>query len=104
MHPIEMGGATLRTSGHGILSRGGARILPRPCPVNDLTNKESTVVMRGFAQRSEPSANGAEYDSQGQARSASPLVAITAFEMRPEGPRYRSQLRPFRARIWGLFG
>jgi len=34
------------------------------------------------------SANGAEYDSQGQARSASPLAAISKEGLRPERPKY----------------
>ena len=34
------------------------------------------------------SAKGAEYDSQGQARSASPLVTKTPRALRPEGPKY----------------
>jgi len=38
--------------------------------------------------KSEWCANGAEYDSQGQARSASPLVNDTKEISRPEGPKY----------------
>jgi len=34
------------------------------------------------------SAEGAKYDSQGQARSASPLVKHTKNGPRPEGPKY----------------
>jgi hypothetical protein len=41
-------------------------------------------------QKSQESANGAEYESQGQARSASPLVGYTKEGPRPEGPKYAS--------------
>jgi hypothetical protein len=34
------------------------------------------------------SAKGAEYESEGQARSASPLVTKTPDALRPEGPKY----------------
>jgi len=47
------------------------------------------------------SANGAEYDSQGQARSASPLVRDNCKLTRPERPKYDKVLRPFR--LHGLF-
>jgi hypothetical protein len=35
------------------------------------------------------SAEGAKYESQGQARSASPLVKFHQTTLRPEGPKYR---------------
>jgi hypothetical protein len=44
--------------------------------------------MRRCSLRTLQSAAGAQYKSQGQARSASPLVANKREQMRPEGPKY----------------
>jgi hypothetical protein len=49
-----------------------------------------------FASKSKLSANGAEYESQGQARSASPLEAIKKFSS-PEKGVITSVFRPFQA-------
>jgi len=55
--------------------------------------------MRGLHKKSDQSANGAEYDSQGQARSASPLVPQTKRYRGLKGRNIQNKLRPFRARI-----
>jgi hypothetical protein len=47
--------------------------------------KETRRPMGVFQVRTS-SAEGAEYDSQGQARSASPLVPILEFRLSPEEP------------------
>jgi hypothetical protein len=56
--------------------------------------------MIDLPQKSKQSANGAEYESQGQARSEAERDTPGYREhtvSRPEGPKLPRQLRPFRA-------
>jgi len=51
-----------------------------------------------------PSAEGAEYESQGQARSASPLVTQQTTGPRPERPKYYYALSGLMSVCWLLPG
>ena len=45
------------------------------------------------------SANGATYNSQGPARSASPLVSMSKRRSRPERPKFKHGISPFQGSI-----
>src|SRR5678815_3336808 len=55
------------------------------------------TLCKALPQKSEGSANGAEYKSPGQARSASPWVTTSTRDRGLKGRNIYRQLRPFRA-------
>jgi len=57
------------------------------CYRSENPSRSGLEVWRALHKKSDQSANGAKYNSQGQARSASPLVCDNCQLTRPERPK-----------------
>src|SRR6185436_19040591 len=68
-----------------------ARFIPRVYSSVQAAARAALTDRLAQSANTRMSANGAGYESQGQARSASPLVTTKSTQSRPERPRYATR-------------